>query len=380
MTVPPWLVPVAVGVGIAAAVVAALLVWRLRAALARRDDGSALLLLQQQLDALRGQLGQGLAGQSQAVTQQLAQLTTQMNERLRESVDLVQRSQTSVGERLDNATRVVGEVQRNLGELREATTKVFEVGKSVSELHDILRAPKLRGGLGEFLLADLLSQVLPAEHVVMQHGFRSGERVDAVVRLGGRVVPIDAKFPLEDFRRMLTATDDDARARARKAFTSRVRKHVDDVASKYVLPDEGTYDFALMYVPAENVYYEAIVREEGQELLAYALARKVVPASPNTLYAFLQAIVLGLRGMRIEARAEEVLQQLSQLSGDVGRLRDDVRLVGKHLGNAQQAFAATEKRLDRFADKLASTAGDDATEPACETGTVAQLPLRAPGA
>ena len=380
MTGPDWLPIAALAAGVVAMLIAVAIVWRGRGSTrASVDDGSSLLLLQQQLDALRGQLGQALAGQSQAVTHHLDQLTSQMNDRLRETGDLMQRSQTSVGERLDNATRVVGEVQRGLGELREATTKVFEVGKSVSELHDILRAPKLRGGLGEFLLGDLLSQVLPSEHVTMQHGFRSGERVDAVVKLGGRLVPIDAKFPLEDFRRMLTATDDDARAKARKAFTTRVRKHIDDVASKYVLPDEDTYDFALMYVPAENVFYEAIVREEGQELLAYALSQKVVLASPNTLYAFLQAIVLGLRGLRIEARAEEVLHQLARLAGDVGRLRDDMRLVGKHLGNAQQAFASTERRLDRFAERLGSATGDERVE-AVETRPVAQLPLRVPGA
>src|SRR5262249_25534254 len=197
-------------------------------------------------------------------------------------------------------------------------------------------------------------------HVMLQHGFRSGERVDAAIRLGERLVPVDAKFPLEDFRRMLDAADDEARSRARKAFIARVRKHGDDAATKYVLPDEGTYDFALMYIPAENVFYEAVVRDEGAELASYALARKVIPVSPGTLYAYLQAIVLGLRGLRIEARAQEVLDQLGRLAGDLGRLRDDFRLVGKHLGNAQQAFGAADRRLDRFEQSLARATGDDA--------------------
>jgi DNA recombination protein RmuC len=358
------------------ALVVLVLVWQLRAKLARPDDGAGMLLLQQQLDALRGQIGQGLSGQSQAVGAQLAQLTTQLNDRLRESLEMVQRSQTSVGERLDNTARVVGDVHRGLGELREATAQVFEVGKSVSQLHDILRAPKLRGGLGELLLADLLGQVLPAEHVLLQHGFRSGERVDAVIRLGAGLVPIDAKFPLEDFRRMLEASDDDARARARKAFVGRVRKHIDDVAVKYILPDEDTYDFALMYIPAENVFYEAIIRDENRELVGYALDRKVIPVSPNTLYAYLQSIVLGLKGLRIEARAEEVMKQLGRLTGDLGKLRDDIRLVGRHLGNAQQAFASADRKLEKFEQRLAVVTGDEA--PAVE-GKVAQLELRVPG-
>jgi DNA recombination protein RmuC len=377
VTTVGWLGAVALAAAVLVATAVLVMLWQLRAALARRDDGGALSLLQQQLDALRGQLGVGLSGQSQALSQQLAQLTTQVNDRLRESLEVVQRSQANVGERLDSTARVVGEVQRGIGELREATAKVFDVGRSVNQLHDILKAPKLRGGFGEFFLGDLLAQVLPTEHVILQHMFRSGERVDAAIRVGDGLVPIDAKFPLEDFRRMIDAGDDEGRARARKAFLARVRKHVDDVAAKYVLPDEGTFDFALMYIPAENVFYETIVRDEGSDLVTYALGRKVFPVSPNTLYAYLQAIVLGLRGLRIESRAQEVIQQLGRLSGDLERLREDFRLVGKHLGNAQQAFAAADRRLDRFDQSLVRATGDD---PEVSTTKVAQLELRVPGA
>jgi DNA recombination protein RmuC len=378
VTTAAWLGVVAGTVALTLVVALLVLVWQLRASLGRRDDAGGMGLLQQQLDALRGQLGTGLSGQSQALSQQLSALTTQVNDRLRESLEMVQRSQASVGERLDSTARVVGDVHRGLGELREATAQVFEVGKSVNQLHDILKAPKLRGGMGEFFLADLLTQVLPGEHVILQHGFRSGERVDAVIKLGDGLVPIDAKFPLEDFRRMLDAPDDEARARSRKAFVARVRKHVDDVASKYVLPDEGTFDFALMYIPAENVFYEAIVRDEASDLVAYALAKKVIPVSPNTLYAYLQAIVLGLKGLRIESRAQEVLEQLGRLTGDLDRLREDFRLVGKHLGNAQQAFSSAERRLDRFDQSLARATGDE--PPAVPSSKVAQLELRVPGA
>jgi DNA recombination protein RmuC len=367
----------AVVVVAATAVVAAVavLAWQVRRAGAPRDDGGALLLLQQQLDALRSQLGQALSGQGQAVGQQLQQLAQQVGDRLREHVELVQRAQASVGERLDATARVVGDVQHGLGELREATAKVYEVGRDVAGLHEILRAPKLRGGLGELLLADLLAQVLPPAHYGLQHGFKNGERVDAVIHLGGALVPIDAKFPLEDFRRLLAATDDDERARARKAFAMRFRKHVDDIAAKYIVPDEGTYDFALMYVPAEHVYYEAMVRDEHRDLAAYALERKVVPVSPSSFYAYLQAIVLGLRGLRIEAQAQEVMARLTRLAGDLGRFREDFRLVGKHLGNASAAFAVADRRLERFGDKLGAVAGDDAP-PALERPQTV-LPLAA---
>ncbi len=332
-------------------------------ALRRRHDAGAVALLQQQLESLRAQMGQALASQTQLVTQELGQLTAQIGDRLRDNVEQLQRGQTSMGERLDSATRVVTEVQHGLGELRQATARVYEVGKDVASLHDILRAPKPRGGLGELLLADLLGQVLPAAHFGLQHGFRDGERVDAVIRLGDGLVPIDAKFPLEDFRRLLSAVDDAERGRIRKAFVARVRKHVDDIAAKYIRPDEQTYDFAFMYIPAENVYYETILRDDADGgLSAYALDQKVIPTSPSSLYAYLQAIVLGLRGMRIESRALEVMGQLQRLSGDLGRLRDDVRLVGKHLTNAAQAFAGAERRLDRFEAKLVAIGGDEPQE------------------
>ena len=338
------------------------LAWQVRRLRPPENDAAALSLLQQQLEGLRAQLGQALAGQGQLVGQQLAQLTGQLNERLRESADAVQKTQTAVGERLDNTARMVGEVHRGLGELREATNKVYEVGRDVATLHDILRAPKLRGGLGELLLGDLLAQVLPPAHFFMQHAFRSGERVDAAVRLGDGLVPIDAKFPLEDFRRLLEADTDEDRLRARKSFVTRVRKHIDDIATKYILPDEGTYDFALMYIPAENVYYETIIREEDQGLAGYALERKVIPVSPNIFYAYLQAMVLGLRGLRIEARAQEVMGQLSRLGRDLGRLREDFRLVGKHLGNASQVFGSADRRLVRLESKLAAIGGVDEPE------------------
>ena len=135
-----------------------------------------------------------------------------------------------------------------------------------------------------------------------------------------------------------------------------VKKHIDAIAGKYILPDEGTYDFALMYIPAENVYYETIIKDDsaGSEkgLSQYALGKRVIPVSPNSFYAYLQAIVLGLRGMRIGERAKEIFQNLKRLEGDLERFKEDFRLVGKHLGNAQSAYAGADKRLDQFGQKL----------------------------
>ncbi|MGH7898676.1 MAG: DNA recombination protein RmuC, partial [Candidatus Binatia bacterium] len=217
-------------------------------------------------------------------------------------------------------------------------------------------SPKLRGGLGELLLGELLAQILPLEHFTLQHEFRSGEKVDAVIRIGDGLVPIDAKFPLEDFRRALEAEGDVERGKARKAFLGRVRKHVDAIASKYIVPDEGTYDFALMYVPAENVYYETLIRSESDEdaVNAYALGKRVIPVSPASFFAYLQAILIGFKGMRIEERTRQILAELSRLQGDLERFRDDFRLIGKHLGYASGSFASADRRLERLAERFAA--------------------------
>jgi DNA recombination protein RmuC len=340
----------------------------------KREDGS-LLLMQQQIAQLRGQISQVLDSGAQMIQQQLGQVLGHVNDRLKENAEVLQKTQQSLGERLDNAARVVGNVQKSLGGLEEANRRIYEVGKDIASLQEILRAPKLRGGLGEFLLEDLLAQVLPPDHVSTQYRFRSGEKADAVIKLGNSLVPVDAKFPLENFKRALAAATDEERTRAKKQFTTDVKKHIDAIAQKYILPDEGTYDFALMYIPAENVYYETIIKDESageKSLSEYALGKRVIPVSPGSFYAYLQAIVLGLKGMKVEERAKEIIRYLSRLQGDFARFRDDFDLVGKHLGHAQSSYQSADKRIEQFGQKLLSAEiapGEPAAISALERGT-----------
>jgi DNA recombination protein RmuC len=339
---------------------------RLEALTAARDADRSPLLLQQQIEGLRDQFGRAFDTNTQSVNQQLGQIVTTMNQRLRENVEVMQQTQRALGDRLDSTAQVVGAVHRSLGTLEEANRKIYEIGKDIASLQQILQAPKLRGGLGELLLEDLLAQILPADHFAVQHCFRGGQKVDAIIRLGSGVVPVDAKFPLENFRRLLEAQTDDERARLRRAFVVDVKRHIDSVATKYILPDEGTFDFALMYIPAENVYYEIVVKDDATgdtDISAYALARRVIPVSPGSFYAYLQAVVLGLRGLRIEERAHEILQQLSQLRGDFERFRDDFRLVGRHLTNAASSFAGAERRLERLETRFATVVGVENSSP-----------------
>ena len=330
---------------------------RLKSLLQEKPEAPSLLLMQQQIDQLRLQFSQSLDNSTQSIQQQLGQLLGQVQSRLQENAEVLSQTQQNLGERLDNAARVVGSVERSLGGLEEANRKIYEVGKNIASLQEILRAPKLRGGLGEFFLEDLLGQILPPQHFSTQYSFRSGEKVDAVVKLGDSLVPVDAKFPLENFRRILEASGDEERNRAKRQFGVDVKKHVDAIASKYILPDEGTYDFALMYIPAENVYYETIIKDDSPEdrsLSQYALGKHVIPVSPNSFYAYLQAIVLGLKGLKIEDRAKEIVGYLSRLDGDFNKFRDEFSLLGKHLGHAQGSFQNADRRLEQFGQRLSA--------------------------
>lgn len=316
------------------------------------QESSPMFLLQQQVGELREDVRKNLDGQTQHVQTHITQLRDQMDTILSRQVRQMEQTSQGINTRMDTAARVIGDVQKELANVAERV-------KSVGELKDLLRAPKLRGGLGEVFLADLLGQILPREHFHLQHAFRNGKIVDAAVQLGEQLVPIDSKFPLENFLKATAAGVDgaDIAKQARRQFMVDVRRHIDAVA-EYIVPDEQTYDFALMYIPAENIYYEVAVKSEwGSEerpLLSHALQKKVVPVSPNTLYAYLYTISLGLRGMQVGKHAQEIIGRLGRVQKDFGRLMDDVELIGKHLTNARGAYDKVEKRLVGIDTKLAT--------------------------
>jgi len=259
----------------------------------------------------------------------------------------------TVGERIADTTRVFGEVREKLGELAKGTQQIEEVGKNISSLQDILRAPKFRGGFGELLLERLLADILPHENYELQYRLHSGEVVDAVIKIGDKMVPIDSKFPLEDFERVLAADSEAEQASLRRQFTRTIKKHIDNV-TRYVLPDEGTFDFALMYIPAENVYYETILRGNSEvgEIYAYSLQKRVIPVSPNSFYAYLQVIILGLKGLHIERTASEILGHLGRLQSDLEDFQEDYEVMGGHIRHAANKYDEAGRKLARLGDKL----------------------------
>jgi DNA recombination protein RmuC len=325
----------------------------------RRGQDATRAAVHDEVVRFGGQVGERLGQLQSSVAMELQQVTAEVNRRLQDGMALMQDAQKTMGQRLDEASRAVTEVHGQLGALGEATRRMEQVGRDIAGLEQILRAPKMRGAFGELLLERLLAEILPVGAYRLQHEFRSGDKVDAAIVVGDRLVPVDSKFPLENFRRMLEEPDDERRRQIRRAFFRDVRGRVDEIAKKYIVPDESTFEFALMYIPAENVYYEVILRDEAGEdsLLGYSLARRVVPVSPNSLYAYLQVILLGLRGLRIEQNAREILGALGRLQADAARLREHFDTLGRHITNAKNKYDETTTSLARLEGKIEDVAG-----------------------
>jgi DNA recombination protein RmuC len=291
------------------------------------------------------------------VSAYLAQINENLSLHLKDSLKLIYEANQNIGDRLDSATKVVGDVKEHLGKMEESNRRLYEIGKDISSLQDLLRAPKIRGGIGEYILEELLKQILPKEYYTLQYEFKSRERVDAVIRFGAGIVPVDAKFPLENFKRMLKASDEKEYIALKKIFIADIKNHIKAISEKYIVPDEGTFDFALMYIPAENVYYETIIKDEtiGGEagISQYALNKKVIPVSPNSIYAYLQVILLGFKGLAIEKRAKEILFNIAHLKNEFDKFSADFTKIGKHIDNAKSNYSESEKRLMKLTDKLA---------------------------
>lgn len=297
----------------------------------RRDmaaQGVTLSLLQQQLENLRS-----------------AQDNT--SETLHKSL---QNSQTNLAHGLQTSQQTLNRLFTRLGELQGTSQQMLKVGHEVQQLQAILTSPKLRGQMGEWSLETLLANVLPRESYHLQYSFQDGKIVDALVVLSDFTVPIDAKFPLPAFQRILNAENEQDRLKHRRRFHKDVTIHIDKIAGAYIRPTEGTLDFALMYIPAENVYYETVVHYEtdSTQLLQYSLDKKVIPVSPNLLYAYLMTVAMGLHGLRIEQQAAEIRQNLKKLSSNLQGFISSWETLGSHIRNAHGKYEDSQKHLNRF--------------------------------
>ncbi|MBI5452590.1 DNA recombination protein RmuC [Candidatus Gottesmanbacteria bacterium] len=260
-------------------------------------------------------------------------------------LDSLQKNTQALNERLDNAARIIGLVQRNIGEMSE-------IGRGMKELQEFLKSPKLRGNIGEQILKELLGQMLPKQSFHLQYTFKSGATVDAAIKTGNGIIPVDSKFPMENFRKLTSAKNDEEKKLLDREFEKGVKKHIDDISKKYILTEEGTIDYALMYIPSESVYYEVV---NSSSLFDYSATKRVLPVSPMTFYAYLRAILMSFEGQKIEQQAKKILQTIRAVQKDYLKVEDNLSVLGRHVTNAYNQMSNVLSSFTLLGQKLSST-------------------------
>ncbi len=252
-----------------------------------------------------------------------------------------------LGERLDKAAVVIAGVQKEIGQMSE-------IGRSMKQLQDFLRSPKLRGNLGEQILKEILGDFLPKESFYLQYRFKTGEIVDAAIKTESGLIVIDSKFPLERFNAFNSAEAETEKLSLQKEFVRDVKKHIDDIANKYILPEEGTIDYALMYIPSESVYYE--IMANLPELSDYAYKKRVLPVSPATFYAYMRTILMSFEGKKIEERAKTILTALRSIQTESGKFGESLRVLTKHITDTKNTSDMVNNRYSSLNSKISTIA------------------------
>lgn len=272
--------------------------------------------------------------------------------RVTESLGSVQQTmERSLGPTIQN-------IGQQLGKLSESAKQILAVGEDIASLQDLLRPPQVRGAVGEVLLEQLLAQVIPGSYRA-QYQFKDGGRVDYAIILAPGIVPVDAKFPVDSFLRLQSGSSDEERERLRREFQRNIRGHIDSV-SQYIRPDEHTMDFALMYVPAESVYYEVVsggAPGEENPLLSYMQEKRVFAVSPTLFYMYLQTVALGLKGMQVERQAREIIGHLAGLAKRFQGIQTEFDVLGRHIGHSKSKYDKLDRAIDRFSLQLSLPLG-----------------------
>ncbi len=277
---------------------------------------------------------------------QLMTTVTEANKRQdvlsQQFTSMLQKQSSEFNTRLDHAAVVIGGLQRSIGEMSE-------IGRSMKDLQDYLRNPKLRGSMGEAVLAEMLQQCLPKEMYKLQYSFKSGEKVDALLYVGKHLLSIDAKFPMENIRAMFKEEELALREQYKKRFIQDVKKHIETISKKYIVPGEQTMDYAVMYIPAESVYYEVI---QSEVLTEFAKEKRILVVSPMSFYAYLRVILMSFQGQSLERKTQEVLSLLQAMQADYTQINESLGILDKHFGNAYSQLQLVNKNFMKMGQKL----------------------------
>jgi len=304
--------------------------WLLNKKLSRTQENSTLVEWLKSMQT-------SLEGTNQTISEALRSTNKNIS-------DTLLKSNQAINERLDNTGQYISQVAKEIGQMSE-------IGRSMKDLQEFLKSPKLRGNIGEEVLKDLIAQILPKNSFHLQYSFKSGEKVDAALKTDAGLLPIDSKFPMENFQKMIRAQNEQEKEKFKKTFVTDVKKHIKSISRKYILPEEGTMDFALMYIPSEPVYYEIA---NIPDLTDFARQSRVYPVSPTTFYAHLQTILLSFEGKKIESRSKEVFRLLRAIQKDYEKTQNVISVLGKHIGNAYSQMANVNQSFSLLGQKLLS--------------------------
>ncbi|MEX2033000.1 MAG: DNA recombination protein RmuC [Candidatus Colwellbacteria bacterium] len=305
--------------------------------------------------------GRGSGGsQSMILLQnQMNEITRMLDSKLGESARIIQRQ-------FGESTKIIKEITQELTKVGEGQKQVVDIAKQLESLQDILKNPKQRGVLGEYYLETVLKNVMPPGTFQMQYQFKDGTAVDAAIFVKERIIPIDSKFSLENYNRLLDTRDEAERARLESAFRDDLKNRIDET-SKYIKPEEGTMEFAFMFIPSEAVYYDLLINKIGtvksstRDLIQYAAGeKKVMIVSPTTFLAYLQTVLQGLKALQIEESAKEIRKRVGELGRHLASYENYMEKLGNHLGTSVNAYNSAYKELGKIDKDVVRISGEAA--------------------
>ena len=301
------------------------------------------------------------------VLQQLDELKQSLNLTVNDRLDNSNKMmRDTMQQQFSQSSKLITEVTQRLTKLDETNKRVVDVADELKLLQNVLQNPKQRGGIGEYFLDVVLGNVLPSKMYTLQYAFKNGEIVDAAIMLDkGRILPIDSKFSLENYNRLVEEKDKTKREAIAKVFKADLKKRIDETA-KYIRPNENTLDYAFMFIPSEAIYYDLLVNQVGatntsaRDLLDYAfIDKKVIIVSPTTLLAYLQTVLHGLRSLQIEEQAKDIQKRVGELGKHIAVHETFMQKLGNSLGTTVGHFNTAHKELKKMDKDVVKIAGNN---------------------
>jgi len=278
-----------------------------------------------------------------------AEISDKLHTEMEKSQNLMR---DSVYNQFKESQKIIKEVTEKLDEVKSETSKVGSFAEQLQSLQDILQNSKQRGALGEYFLEQTIENILPPENYEFQYSFKDGSIVDAIIKLPDGIVPIDSKFSLENYNKIIEEKDEEKRKILERKFKEDLKKRILET-SKYIKPREGTMDFAFMFIPSEGIYYDLLISKIGvvdsRNFLEYAFRdKKVIIVSPSTLYAYLQTVMQGLRSLKIEKKASQIVKKVDDLAKHLGKFKNYHDKVGNTLGTLVGHYNLSQKEFQRI--------------------------------